>query len=125
MPTVHSTPVGGDQGLPKWFWGAVIGGGLVLMAAGAYVYVSSEVPAKKGAKSTPKRKANPKKTEKPANIKEKVLVENVGDDEEEEPTDPLQKALARKNKGNKFFKGERYEKAITCYTEVSDINQNV
>jgi tetratricopeptide (TPR) repeat protein len=29
----------------------------------------------------------------------------------------LQKALAAKNKGNKYFRGGRYELAIKCYTQ--------
>ena len=44
----------------------------------------------------------------------KVTVEDVV---EEEPTDPLEKAIAAKNRGNKYFKGGRYELAIKCYTE--------
>ena len=44
----------------------------------------------------------------------KVSVEDVV---EEEPTDPLEKAIAAKNRGNKYFKGGRYELAIKCYTE--------
>ena len=30
---------------------------------------------------------------------------------------PLEKAQAEKNKGNKYFKGGRYDAAINCYTE--------
>ena len=36
-------------------------------------------------------------------------------------TDPLEKALASKNKGNKYFKGGRYELAIKCYTEAIEV----
>ena len=36
-------------------------------------------------------------------------------------TDPLEKALASKSKGNKYFKGGRYELAIKCYTEAIDV----
>ena len=31
--------------------------------------------------------------------------------------DPLEKALAAKNKGNKYFRGGRYELAIKCYSQ--------
>mgnify|MGYP003339305062 CR=1 FL=1 len=44
----------------------------------------------------------------------KVTVEDVVEDE---PKDPLEKAIAAKNRGNKYFKGGRYELAIKCYTE--------
>ena len=32
-------------------------------------------------------------------------------------TDPFEKAMAVKNKGNKYFRGGRYQKAIECYTK--------
>merc|ERR1712142_1339020 len=47
----------------------------------------------------------------------KVLVEDVP----EEPTDPLERATAAKNRGNKYFKGGRYELAIKCYSEAIEI----
>ena len=34
-----------------------------------------------------------------------------------QPQDPLTKAIACKNKGNKYFRAGRYELAIKCYTE--------
>ena len=36
---------------------------------------------------------------------------------EEKESSPLEKAQAEKNKGNKYFKGGRYDSAINCYTE--------
>merc|ERR1711894_128444 len=44
-------------------------------------------------------------------------VEDVGEDEEEMPQDPLAKAMSCKNKGNKYFRGGRYELAIKCYSQ--------
>ena len=35
--------------------------------------------------------------------------------------DPLEKALAAKNKGNKYFRGGRYELAIKCYTQAIEV----
>ena len=35
--------------------------------------------------------------------------------------DPLEKALAAKNKGNKYFKGGKYELAIKCYTQAIEV----
>ena len=50
-------------------------------------------------------------------VKVVMLKVSVEDVVEEEPTDPLEKAIAAKNRGNKYFKGGRYELAIKCYTE--------
>ena len=36
-------------------------------------------------------------------------------------TDPFEKAVQLKNKGNKYFKGGRYELAIKCYSEAIEI----
>ena len=38
-----------------------------------------------------------------------------------QPQDPLAKAIACKNKGNKYFRGGRYELAIKCYTEAIEL----
>ena len=50
-----------------------------------------------------------------------VAVEDV----EEEPADPLEKATAAKNRGNKYFKGGRYELAINCYTEAIEVGHHL
>ena len=34
---------------------------------------------------------------------------------------PHEKAVAAKNRGNKYFKGGRYELAIRCYTEAIEV----
>lgn len=34
---------------------------------------------------------------------------------------PVERAQAAKNRGNKYFKGGIYDKAIECYTEAIDI----
>ena len=34
-----------------------------------------------------------------------------------QPSDPFELALSKKNKGNKYFRGGRYELAIKCYGE--------
>lgn len=34
---------------------------------------------------------------------------------------PLEQAQAEKNKGNKYFKGGRYDQAIQCYTRAINI----
>ena len=38
-----------------------------------------------------------------------------------QPRDPAAKALSAKNKGNKYFKGGRYELAIKCYTQAIEV----
>ena len=53
------------------------------------------------------------KTETPAPASEKVEVEDLP----EIPTDPFDQAVAAKNRGNKYFRGGRYELAVKCYAE--------
>merc|ERR1712055_1037983 len=48
-----------------------------------------------------------------AKAKEEVEIEDIP----EGPTDPFEQAVAAKNRGNKYFRGGRYELAIKCYTE--------
>ena len=43
------------------------------------------------------------------------------EDVEDEPKDPLEKATAAKNRGNKYFKAGRYEMAIKCYSEAIEV----
>ena len=50
-----------------------------------------------------------------------MLVEDVPEDDEVHSTDPLEQALAAKNKGNKYFKGGKYDLAIRCYTEAIEM----
>ena len=38
-----------------------------------------------------------------------------------QPKEPGARALAAKNKGNKYFKGGRYELAIKCYTQAIEV----
>ena len=48
-------------------------------------------------------------------------MEDVDDDAVDEAiTDPLERAVALKNKGNKYFKGGRYSQAVKCYSEAID-----
>ena len=36
-------------------------------------------------------------------------------------TDPFERAVQLKNKGNKYFKGGRFELAIKCYSEAIEV----
>merc|ERR1712183_150506 len=124
----------GGGGVPKWVIGLAIG----VPVAAALVYIlfgpsgePKKKPKKAGKSEQTKQEvkshvndAKPVEEVKPAKIEEtkveseqKVLIEDVP----EEPTDPLEKAVAAKNRGNKYFRGGRYELAIKCYSEAIDI----
>ena len=75
--------------------------------------VSSPKPSPKAAKSATPKKSTPSKSN--------PTVEDVDDDAVDEAiTDPLERAVALKNKGNKYFKGGRYSQAVKCYSEAID-----
>jgi len=115
-------------GIPKWAL-AVAAGGVVALGLAYYVLSAPDGNGAKGGKRKKDKSTKTKtsdstsKTATPSKAKEKeqtkdeskVLVEDVG--EEEMPLDPLAKAVACKNKGNKYFRGGRYELAIKSYTE--------
>jgi len=123
-------------GVPKWALAAAAGG---VVALGLAYYVLS-APDDNSAKKSKRKKdklskkgaddsksnsttTTPEKAIDKTSKKEehKVSVEDVGEDEEEMPQDPLAKAMSCKNKGNKYFRGGRYELAIKCYTEAIDL----
>jgi len=110
---------GGDPGIPKWVWGVAVG--VPVAAALAYILFGP------GGDEEPKKGKRSKKDnvapEKDVEVKsEKIVeVENIPEVEDQEPTDPLEKAMAAKNKGNKYFRGGRYELAIKCYTEAIEL----
>lgn len=101
-------------------WGLAVG--VPVAAALAYILFGPEAEggeAKKVAKKKKKAAEVVKeevKTEAPAPVSEKVEVEDLP----EPPTDPFDQAVAAKNRGNKYFRGGRYELAIKCYTEAID-----
>ena len=75
--------------------------------------VSSPKPTPKATKSATPKKSTPSKSN--------PTVEDVDDDAVDEAiTDPLERAVALKNKGNKYFKGGRYSQAVKCYSEAID-----
>ena len=47
-------------------------------------------------------------------------MEDADEDGVDEIADPLARAVALKNKGNKYFKGGRYSQAVKCYSEAID-----
>jgi len=114
-------------GIPNWVIGLAVG--VPVAAAIAYILFgpSGEDKPKKPKTKPNKQKDNetPVKTEeKPAAKVEakpvtpaKVEVEDLNEEGEEAPTDPFERALRAKNKGNKYFRGGRYELAIKCYSE--------
>ena len=112
---------GGGGGIPRWVIGVAIG--VPVAAALAYILFgpSGDDVAKKKSKKSASKKDTPVKspatTAAATPVKDKKVEEVVIEDVEEEPKDPLEKATAAKNRGNKYFKAGRYELAIKCYTE--------
>jgi len=107
MPSVHSVPVENVHSGPSWpRWSvlALAAAGLLLGGAAAYYLSYGSQASQRG----PKKKED--------NATSTVKVEDL-DSEEDLPSDPLQLALAKKKKGNKYFKAGLYQQAILCYTE--------
>merc|ERR1711971_1214113 len=105
----------GGGGVPKWVIGVAVG----VPVAAALIYIlfgPSGEPKKKpkkagqaeqtkqevkshGKDAKPVEEAKPVKVEETKVTPEQVVIEDVP----EEPTDPLEKAVAAKNRGNKYF----------------------
>ena len=136
MATDGATAGEGGGGVPKWVIGVAVG----VPVAAALIYIlfgPSGEPKKKPKKAGQEVKSHGKdakpveevKPIKPVEEVEPIKVEEskvapeqvVIEDVPEEPTDPLEKAVAAKNRGNKYFRGGRYELAIKCYSEAIDI----
>lgn len=127
---------------------ALIAGGATAVAiAVAYVLFGGQGKSeekkkkkKKQAEAQVEPKISPLKTAKKTEAVNKVVMEDIPDEEDVEEvtarkrdsnkntvffivfvflqiTDPFEKAMAVKNKGNKYFRGGRYQKAIECYTK--------
>ncbi|XP_067131668.1 mitochondrial import receptor subunit TOM70 isoform X2 [Centruroides vittatus] len=101
----------GKQGSvwPKWQIALAVGTPLAIGLA--YWYLRS---CKYSKNEKPKNKDSEKK-------KESNAIGAEGDQEGTVSQDPYEKAKSYKNKGNRFFKDGKYEKAIECYTEAIGI----
>lgn len=101
-------------------WGLAVG--VPVAAALAYILFGPEAEGGEAKKTAKKKKKAAEvtkeevKTAAPAPVSEKVEIEDLP----EPPTDPFDQAVAAKNRGNKYFRGGRYELAIKCYTEAID-----
>jgi len=131
MAGVGSVPVAADSSsgssVPKWVYALAIG--VPVSAALLYILfgpgdddtkkrkVKSKKEPSAVEKKTATSTATPKASEK-TDVPQGVIVEDVPEDA---PTDPLEKAVAAKNRGNKYFRGGRYELAIKCYTEAIEL----
>lgn len=127
-PVTPPTPQpaqGGDEtlmGVPRWALAAAAGG---LLAAGlTYYFMSSGKEKKKGGKKKGKKGEGQKPdvstpSSTPSKKQTAVSIEDLPDDEDDllKAKDPAVKAMAAKDKGNKYFKGGRYELAIQCYNQ--------
>ena len=132
---VIPTDEAGDA-LPKWAWPAIIVGGVAVTAAVAYIFFGGDSKPKASKKKKEKAKTTPKKT-----AAAPAKVEDLNEEEEVvrysyclfqelmfyhrscifQKTDPFERAVQLKNKGNKYFKGGRFELAIKCYSEAIEV----
>lgn len=132
---------GGASSIPKWVYALAIG--VPVTAALLYVLFGpddgdgqTKKKKKKEEEGADSKKGSPVKKEsgtapasapikaeskspasnnaqKSKDKKEEVVVEEL--------TDPLEKGIALKNRGNKYFRAGRYELAIKCYSEAIDV----
>uniref|UniRef100_A0A8C6MMD7 Translocase of outer mitochondrial membrane 70 homolog A (S. cerevisiae) n=1 Tax=Nothobranchius furzeri TaxID=105023 RepID=A0A8C6MMD7_NOTFU len=93
-------------GLPRWQLALLVGTPIVLGVGAVYLWNRSR---RKGMKGTGERKT-PEGSASPVQETRGVSTSN------KQPS-PLDHAQSSKNKGNKYFKAGKYEKAIQCYTE--------
>ncbi|KAJ8316347.1 hypothetical protein KUTeg_006361 [Tegillarca granosa] len=100
----------GQDTLPKWKVALAVGGGVALVAGGIWYYNRRKGNSKntkpENGKNT--RSENPSQSASPPETPQTEL-------------SPLEQAQAEKNKGNKYFKGGRYDQAIQCYTKAIKI----
>lgn len=139
MPSVASKPVAvavdnaSSEAIPAWVKYAAVGG--ALLATGFIVTYIIFGPDESKAKQNKSKKDKVKKREGNGYVKSSVPssdspdvtpkhnvhVEDLPEDDDVEHKDPLEQALAAKNKGNKYFKGGKYDLAIRCYTEAIEV----
>ncbi|VDI31838.1 mitochondrial import receptor subunit TOM70 [Mytilus galloprovincialis] len=107
--SVGSSP--SSEGWSKWQIGLAVG--VPAVVVGGYLLYKR----RKNKKSDKEQSSNGAKkkssTGEDKSVKDKLESQN----DLEKELSPLEKAQADKNKGNKFFKGGRYDQAINCYTD--------
>ncbi|MEQ2172287.1 hypothetical protein GOODEAATRI_019546, partial [Goodea atripinnis] len=101
------------SGLPRWQLALLVGTPIVLGVGAVYLWNRSRTKQKKGTgeRKTPEGSASPVQGQDGA----------PRTNREDENMSPLDRAQAAKNKGNKYFKAGKYDKAIQCYTEAIDL----
>ncbi|XP_006823305.1 mitochondrial import receptor subunit TOM70-like [Saccoglossus kowalevskii] len=95
--------VGEDGSWPKWAIALAIGAPVAVGLAGAYYYTKKKT-------GVSERKDPEGRTD-----------ENVVTESKPPELSPAEKAQSEKNKGNKYFKGGKYDQAIKCYSTAIDI----
>jgi len=120
--------VGEAGNVPRWVIAAAVG--VPVAAALAYILFGPSSDSEGKSSKKKKKKADLKadengdkiKSETVTKVKSSTTDEGVSmEDVEDEPKDPLEKATAAKNRGNKYFKAGRYEMAIKCYSEAIEV----
>lgn len=112
LPVVREATSDAGQGLPAWFWPVLAVSGVAVTAGLVYWWTQP------GQKPSPRRRP---KTQGSSASASPLKSGAPPEEEEELPQEPFERAVSLKNKGNKYFKGGRYELAIKCYTEAIDV----
>jgi len=123
---VAATSEAQPTNIPRWVIALAVG--VPVTAAIAYVlFGPGDDKPKKKKKAAPPASVEPPVVQQTAKSASKsvdagragdVVLEDVPEDV---PTDPLERAVASKNKGNKYFRGGRYELAIKSYSEAIEL----
>ena len=135
MPSVASKPLvdnTSSEAIPAWVKYAAVGGALLATGLIAYIIFGPDErksrPNKSKKDKVKKRDGNgyvkssvPSSDSPDITPKLSLHVEDVPEDDDLQNKDPLEQALAAKNKGNKYFKGGKYDLAIRCYTEAIEV----
>jgi len=125
MSSSGSVPLSSENSsgssIPKWVYALAIG--VPVTAALFYILFGpgDEEPKKRKPKLKPEKKVEEKKANAQTTSSEAVEKVQIEDVPEETPSNPLEKAVAAKNRGNKYFRAGRYELAIKCYTEAIEL----
>ncbi|CAC5420720.1 TOM70 [Mytilus coruscus] len=87
--------------------------GVPVVVVGGYLLYKRSKNKKSGKEQSPNGAKKKSSTGEDKPVQDKLESQN----DLEKELSPLEKAQADKNKGNKYFKGGRYDQAIHCYTE--------
>ncbi|KAK2158456.1 hypothetical protein LSH36_170g04057 [Paralvinella palmiformis] len=112
---------GGSDQWPKWQTALLVGTPVALGLAGLWYYTRRKPGDEKSKRDKPEKGEDSTTTEgttsKVQSPSDNVKAQQKSTSRPDVDLNPLEKAQAAKNKGNKYFKAAKYDQAIKCYTE--------